>query len=549
MNNTLRTLFWEATMRCNAHCAFCGSRCTAEKSNELTTAEICRALDEAAQAWNPADIMLNVTGGEPLLRRDLFEVTAHAHALGFDWGIVTNGTLIDEETVEQMRQTGMKTISVSLDGMREYHERIRRLPGGFERIIRGIRLLKQADFLHEIMVTTVVNHENLAQLEPLSELLHELQVDTWRVAMVDPIGRAQDNASLLLTKDDLRAYFDFLDAHKFDHQPMLTTSCSHYLGEKDTVYREHRFCCQSGKSVMSILANGDIAGCPNVPRVKQTIEGNVLYDSLREVWENRFTFSRTDARRVGKCADCPQWEHCRGDSLHTWNFEKERPNFCLMESGLPFAAPTSPSLPDDIRKKLKAHIPSLCGIRFSYGSSESRKVWFTPSAAEELRVFFQWGKRHPRSRCELMAGLVGHEIEGGVLVEFLADAPLKARSEIEAAFDEETYRTALRETEIINSNLPHCEAQFRLLDTPCTLVGFAHTHPNELSAGMSIPDMQLFDLLRRSTDARLFIILNPHTGDLYAYRDSAYIPIDAELLMPEEEAHKWTFQMQNKNTE
>ena len=123
----LKTLFWEATLRCNAFCEFCGSRCGEVSCNEISGEKIEKVFEDIADAYNPGSIMINVTGGEPILRKDLFEVMTKASAMGFPWGMVSNGSLIDKCTIQKMKQSGMKTISISLDGMEETHNRLRKI--------------------------------------------------------------------------------------------------------------------------------------------------------------------------------------------------------------------------------------------------------------------------------------------------------------------------------------------------------------------------------------------------------------------------------------
>lgn len=104
----LRALFWEATLRCNAQCEFCGSRCGENnqrelKKAEITNDEICACFKEVAERYNPEEIMIDVTGGEPFLRADIFDVMSYASALGFSWGMATNGSLITEEIDEAVQ--------------------------------------------------------------------------------------------------------------------------------------------------------------------------------------------------------------------------------------------------------------------------------------------------------------------------------------------------------------------------------------------------------------------------------------------------------------
>ena len=114
---------------------------------------------------------------------------------------------------------------------------------------------------------------------------------------------------------------------KFD----ITYGCSHYLGmDREYSIRNFGFFCFAGFTVASILYNGDIYVCPDVERRKELIQGNVKYDNFADVWFNKFEWFRNlDKLKCGKCANCKDWKYCRGDSLHTWDFDKKEPKLCI----------------------------------------------------------------------------------------------------------------------------------------------------------------------------------------------------------------------------
>ena len=162
----LYTLLIEVTKKCNAACDQCGSRCDIHSEELLTKEQLLAALRDIKEHLG-TDTMLNITGGEPLLRRDLFEITAEAAAMGFDWGMVTNGSLITPQTVEKMRQSGMKTITVSVDGLQETHDSLRHLPGSWDKIMAALPLLRQAAFLDHIQITFTANRRNVHPVRDL----------------------------------------------------------------------------------------------------------------------------------------------------------------------------------------------------------------------------------------------------------------------------------------------------------------------------------------------------------------------------------------------
>lgn len=329
----LYNLFWETTLRCNAKCKHCGSKAgeNIEFKEELTTEEIKNTLQSVANKYNANEILLNITGGEPLVRQDLFEVMEFAKNLGYHWGMTTNGILIDDSIIEKMKQTGMSTIAISIDGLEKSHDDFRGIKGSYIKIIENLKKLKQANFLNYLQITTVVNKFNINELEELYKLMQDLNIDSWRVVNMDPIGRAEDNKDLALDKEDYKYLINFIKDKRKESKFDVTYGCSHFLGlnfEKET--RKNMFFCVAGYTTASILYNGDIYVCPDVERRKELVQGNVRVDDFVEVWENRFKWFRDlDKLKCEECQNCKDWKYCRGDSLHTWDFNNNRPKLCI----------------------------------------------------------------------------------------------------------------------------------------------------------------------------------------------------------------------------
>lgn len=531
----LDTLFWEATKRCNAHCAFCGSSCGREAmAEELTTQEILRTFREIAGDTDATRIMINVTGGEPLMRPDLFDVMAECQRLGFPWGLVTNGMLITDDVIRRMQATGMRTISVSLDGLPETHDRLRGVPGSHERIITALQKLRAADFLQHIQVTTVVNRQNIGELEALRETLLPLELDSWRVAIVDGIGRAAGQDALLLGTKELRVYLGFIEQHRRDPLLPVITSCSHYLGDRDGALGREPFACHTGKSVGSILANGDIFVCPNVPRVPELIQGNVRRNRFMQVWREGFrTFRDPDSRRCGPCRDCPDWPACRGDSLHTWDFDAQAPGFCYRRH---FPHSGAPLTQAEIITRLKARYGELSALTVRYGAGPVKRLLLTPDAVQDLAACFHWGRIHPASLSEQMAVLIGHELTDATLVEAISPVYLEYRSTEAAAFSERSLHSAQEEVRAINRTcLTDACKDFRLADTPCQLVGFVHSHPGGLPLAPSEPDVSLHGQLL-AQGIGWSVIVNPQTQRLAAFHGEGMRLGEAMLVVERDSA-------------
>ena len=338
-SHPLKFLFFEITSRCNAHCEHCGSSCGDKiPKDEITGEEIKGVLDDIASNpnYNPNNIMLNITGGEPLVRKDLFDLMKYATSLGFHWGMVTNGMLITQEIVDKMIEAGVYSVSVSIDGTKETHEKFRQVPNCYEKIINGIKLMNKSNKIPAIQVITCVNKKNIDELEDIYKLLIELKVKDWRIIEVDPIGRAKDNKEILLDADEYKRMFDYiLEKRNTDDGMTISYGCGHFLGdeyEKKIRRNDTPFLCTAGIVTGCILSNGDIYVCPDVARRKELIQGNIRKDKFTEVWDKKFKPYRKVYRTSNsKCKNCKDWKKCMGDAFHTWDFDTNKPRFCVRE--------------------------------------------------------------------------------------------------------------------------------------------------------------------------------------------------------------------------
>ena len=327
-NPVLKYLFLELTLRCNEHCRHCGSRCGDVRTNEMTKEQYFSFL-EKIKADFPQLPMLCITGGEPLLREDFFEIMDYAKKLGYMWGMTSNGTLITPHIAQKLEKVGMKTISVSIDGLEQTHDDFRQSKGGFRKSISGIKNLLAHDF-KAVQVTTVVTKKNIAELEQLCALMCELDVDSWRVINIEPIGRALTLDGYTLDKEDYRYLFSFIRQKRLKGYP-VTYGCQHYLGtDYEKEVRDWYFLCNAGIYVASVMANGDIGACLDIERRKETIQGNIFKDDFTQVWYNRFQIFRTPlAEKNTECANCLSRPFCDGGAYHSWDYDTNKPLVCF----------------------------------------------------------------------------------------------------------------------------------------------------------------------------------------------------------------------------
>ena len=332
----LTYLFFELTDACNLSCLHCGSHAGPRNRTYLPITDVKMVLDQVALAYSPGTIMICLTGGEPLLHPNLFEIIAYARQLGFSCGITTNGMLIDDQAAEALVRSGVNTVTFSLDGLSDTHDRFRNQAGSFEKTLQGIRNLQQAaGKTIPTQITTVIHKQNIHQLEELYAVVSGLGVDSWRVINMEPIGRALENRELLLDGPQLRQLLSFIQECRFcPRSPMeVTYGCSHYVTENfERMVRDNYFLCGSGILVASILCNGDIYSCLDIERREELIQGNIRTHNFVDVWENRFQpFRRNRTSDCEMCRQCEDRTFCCGDSGHTWDYETHTPLLCAKQ--------------------------------------------------------------------------------------------------------------------------------------------------------------------------------------------------------------------------
>ena len=332
----LMHLLWETTTRCNAGCEHCA--CSCDKHNQVEEVDIkyiIKVLDDIDKRYGAQNLFFVATGGEPLLRKGLFEVLNHANELGCKIGMSTNGSLLTKSMVKKLKEANLFSINISIDGMKETHEAFRKLPGYWEKIWEGVRMLQEETDIPVIQVTTCANKKNLHELEDIYKFLLEKNIKYWRVLTVDANGRAAENKDILLSPKDYEYVFDFINEKNNEHKmEEVVFGCSNYLGPniEGGIVRKPFFFCMAGIINCSILSNGDIFVCPNVPKRPELIQGNITKDDFIDVWENRFQFFRDEYKLANpKCLACYHWNFCGGGSLHTWNFDEHVQDFCMKE--------------------------------------------------------------------------------------------------------------------------------------------------------------------------------------------------------------------------
>jgi radical SAM protein with 4Fe4S-binding SPASM domain len=286
--------------------------------SELGTEECFKVIDEIA-AFAPECVTI-LTGGEPLLRRDILEIVRHAAQRGL-WVVVgTNGVRITANVAQRLAEAGARGLSLSLDALdADRHDRFRRVRGAWQNTVEGAAILNTVK-LPFIVQTTAGSH-NLGELEAIADFAHDrLAAKVWNLYFLVPTGRGQFVSDMAPEQ-----YDQVLDALyriqvKYSGRMLVNAKCApHYIKtvlEKSNpealirVYSGGAGGCPAGTHYMGIRPNGDVTPCPYLP----VFAGSLRRTSLADLWNSSALFADTRRRSAlgGRCGDCEMNAHCGG---------------------------------------------------------------------------------------------------------------------------------------------------------------------------------------------------------------------------------------------
>ncbi|KGN82073.1 radical SAM protein [Porphyromonadaceae bacterium COT-184 OH4590] len=326
----LNYLFWECTLRCNLKCIHCGSDCKQDSTvKDMPAEDFFAALDKLSHIVEPNKTIVVLTGGEALLRKDLEQIGLELYHRGFPWGIVTNGMLLSEQKIDSLLRSGLRSITVSLDGLENSHNWLRGNSRSFANAMSGIEILARTPDI-AFDVVTCVNQKNFGELDTLKECLIEAGVKEWRIFTIFPIGRAKEHTELQLEPKAFKQLFDFIAATRKEGRIKLNYGCEGFLGNYELEVRDNFFACRAGINVASILVDGSISACPNLRA--NFIQGNIYDDNIADVWENRYSVFRNRSwTKTGICADCKSYKYCQGNGMHLRNDQNGELLFCHLK--------------------------------------------------------------------------------------------------------------------------------------------------------------------------------------------------------------------------
>jgi radical SAM protein with 4Fe4S-binding SPASM domain len=360
-------IVWNFTYQCNLKCKHCYEDAGGKRHKELSTEEVKQVLDILSRIAGIGLPALSFSGGEPLARRDFFEIATYAKKRIGYVSIASNGTLITRDTAKRLKDTGLDYAEISIDGATpQVHDEFRCIPGAFEKAIEGIKNCVEEGI--DTCIATVLHRDNLAELDKLIELTKSLGVRFMHFNYI-PTGRAKAYVELDLTPEErlhvletigkeiiglyLQAKEEQLEHGRsnvkvdkfFSTCPQyasVTKELSQKSGEKFLVEAHYaakkgiesvaNFLggCGAGRLYCCLEPNGDIKPCVFFPTNKETVLGNILKDNFEEIWDNNSFLWKLRTRenledyivnekRVG-CGNCQDKYICGGCRARAYSY-------------------------------------------------------------------------------------------------------------------------------------------------------------------------------------------------------------------------------------
>ena len=314
MNFQLRRCVWEITLACCFSCRYCGSGGGRAREGELTTEECFRVADELTELGCRRVSMI---GGEVFMRKDWKAIVSRLTSQGVAVNIITNGFLFSEGLIEELREAKAESVSVSLDGPREVHDRYRQ-EGSYDRALRAISVLGENGI--PVSVISTLNAENVSHLPELYETLKQYPIFAWQLQACSPMGNAANNG--------IDYAFEPREVIRFVSERMRTApfllgiadNIGYFTPEEGSIRgnlsgEAYFVGCRAGISAVGIDSVGNVRGCESMYDARFN-EGNLREKSLREIWENPdgFAYNRKFDKRLltGPCARCEYGAYCAG---------------------------------------------------------------------------------------------------------------------------------------------------------------------------------------------------------------------------------------------
>ncbi len=324
VSNQLRLVFWETTAGCNLECIHCRRLDVSKQlmDSDLSTEESKKMIDELAEVGK---LILVLSGGEPLFRKDIFEIARYAHDKGLITALATNGTMVNEEMAQKIVDSKIQRVSISLDGAGpDTHDQFRKLPGSYDRAVKGMKHLQALGMSTQINCT-IAKH-NVHEVETIYQNAIDLGADALHIFMLVPVGCgvqiAEDQMLDPATYEKVLNWFYTIS--KEDKIQTKATCAPHYFRimreraaeEGITITpKTHGMAamtkgCLAGSSICFISHKGEVFPCGYLP----VEAGHIRKEKFGDIWSNSEVFAnlRDMDKLGGKCGVCEYKTVCEG---------------------------------------------------------------------------------------------------------------------------------------------------------------------------------------------------------------------------------------------
>jgi AdoMet-dependent heme synthase len=316
---------WEITRRCNLNCVHCrsSSGMTVQDHPDFSLSQATGILNDIASYANPVMVL---SGGEPLLRDDVFEIARYGTGKGLRMCLATNGTLVSETVCGQIKATGIRMVSLSLDGASAAtHDNFRNQAGAFDGTMNAIRLFNKHGI--PFLVNSSFTVRNRAEIPAIFKLVKGLGATAWYMFMIVPTGRGEGIMEELIPE---KLYDEILEWHyrveKQETELLMRPTCApHYYRivrqktkEEGSAFKRRNLKfstggskgCLAGQLICLINVDGDVLPCSYLPKPA----GNIFSSSFKDIWENSKLFLelRDFTGYKGACGQCEYLQVCGG---------------------------------------------------------------------------------------------------------------------------------------------------------------------------------------------------------------------------------------------
>ncbi len=299
---------WNTTKVCNLRCEHCYRDAGDRAPQELTTDEGRALLDEIAKAGFQIIIL---SGGEPLMRTDIFDLIAHARSAGLRPVLGSNGTLFTPEIVRRLKTAGIARAGISLDSTdAAIHDAFRKHKGAWDATVAAMRMCKEHGL--DFQVHTTVTRRNFNEIMDITDFAITLGAKAHHIFFLVPTGRGKDINSVFISAQDIRRVLEQILRRQKDCPIELKPVCApQFVPLAKHMGTDMRFArgCLAGTSYCCILPNGDVHPCPYLP----LLVGNVRQEPFSAMWKANPVFTKLRTLAYGgACGTCGNKQTCGG---------------------------------------------------------------------------------------------------------------------------------------------------------------------------------------------------------------------------------------------